>query len=68
VAVIILYVFILTGWGGSSVTSFPSCPAIFASVFREAPKLFAKVNKEWLPKVGAWIDVALRRRAAGRRR
>jgi len=57
VAVIVLYVFILTGLGWFIGYFVPKLSGDFASVFREAPKLFAKVNKEWLPKVGAWIDV-----------
>src|SRR5580765_439666 len=56
VSVIILYVFILTGLGWFIGYFVPKLSGDFASVFREAPALFAKVNKEWLPKAGAWID------------
>jgi predicted PurR-regulated permease PerM len=55
-AVIILYVFILSGLGWFIGYFVPKLSGDFASVFREAPGLFAKVNKEWLPKAGAWID------------
>ncbi len=55
-AVIILYVFILSGLGWFIGYFVPKLSRDFASVFREAPTLFAKVNKEWLPRVGAWID------------
>ena len=55
-AVIILYVFILSGMGWFLAYFVPKLSKDFASVFGEAPKLFAKVNKDWLPRVGAWID------------
>jgi predicted PurR-regulated permease PerM len=55
-AVIVLYVFILTGLGWFIGYFVPKLSGDFASVFREAPAMFAKVNKEWLPKAGAWID------------
>ena len=34
----------------------PKLSGDFARLFREAPQLFAKVNKDWLPRAGAWID------------
>ena len=34
----------------------PKLSGDFARLFREAPALFAKVNKDWLPRAGAWID------------
>ena len=34
----------------------PKLSGDFARLFREAPGLFAKVNKDWLPRAGAWID------------
>jgi len=55
-AVIILYVFILSGMGWFLAYFVPKLSKDFASVFGEAPKLFAKVNKDWLPRVGGWID------------
>ena len=55
-AVIILYLFILSGLGWFLGYFIPKLSGDFANVFREAPRLFAKVNKEWLPKAGAWID------------
>src|SRR5262249_5051242 len=58
-AVIILYVFILSGLGWFIGYFVPKLSGDFASVFREAPKLFAKVNKEWLPKAGAGTDTHL---------
>jgi predicted PurR-regulated permease PerM len=55
-AVIILYVFILSGLGWFIGYFVPKLSGDFARLFREAPSLFAKVNKEWLPRAGAWID------------
>jgi predicted PurR-regulated permease PerM len=55
-AVIILYVFILSGLGLFIGYFIPKLSGDFARLFREAPQLFAKVNKDWLPRAGAWID------------
>src|SRR5215831_12627439 len=55
-AVIILYVFILSGLGWFIGYFVPKLSGDFARLFREAPALFAKVNKEWLPRAGAWVD------------
>ncbi len=49
VAVIILYVFILSGLGFFIGYFVPKLSGDFARLFREAPALFAKVNKDWLP-------------------
>ena len=54
--VIILYVFILSGMGWFIGYFVPKLSGDFARLFREAPALFAKVNKDWLPRAGAWID------------
>src|SRR4051794_17123566 len=55
-SVIILYVFILSGLGLFIGYFVPKLSGDFARLFREAPALFAKVNKNWLPRAGAWID------------
>ena len=55
-AVLILYVFILSGMGWFLAYFVPKLSKDFASVFGEAPKLFAKVNKDWLPSVGSSIE------------
>jgi predicted PurR-regulated permease PerM len=55
-AVIILYIFILSGMGWFIGYFVPKLSGDFARLFREAPVLFAKVNKDWLPRAGAWID------------
>jgi predicted PurR-regulated permease PerM len=56
-AVIILYINILAGLGLFIGYFIPKLSADFARLFREAPQLFAKVNKEWLPRAGAWVDL-----------
>jgi len=55
-AVIILYVFILSGLSFFIGYFVPKLSGDFARLFREAPSLFAKVNNNWLPRAGAWID------------
>src|SRR6478735_8865118 len=55
-AVIILYIFILSGLSLFIGYFVPKLSGDFARLFREAPSLFAKVNKDWLPRAGAWID------------
>ena len=44
------------GWGSFIGYFVPKLSGDFARLFREAPRLFAKVNKDWLPRAGAWID------------
>ena len=48
----------------------PKLSGDFARLFREAPQLFAKLNKEVLPRAGAWVDTHLgapkQEEAAGR--
>jgi predicted PurR-regulated permease PerM len=55
-AVIILYVNILAVLTLFFSYFVPKLYGDFERLFREAPQLFSKVNKEWLPRVGAWID------------
>src|SRR6478736_4261505 len=55
-AVIILYVNILAALGLFIGYFVPKLSGDFARLFREAPQLFAKVNREWLPRAGAWVD------------
>ena len=55
-AVIILYINIIAAWGWFIGYFVPKLSGDFARLFREAPQLFAKVNKDWLPRAGAWID------------
>jgi len=55
-AVIILYVNIIAVLSLFIGYFVPKLSGDFARLFREAPQLFAKVNREWLPRAGAWVD------------
>jgi predicted PurR-regulated permease PerM len=55
-AVIVLYVNIIAVLGLFIGYFVPKLSGDFARLFREAPQLFAKVNREWLPRAGAWVD------------
>src|SRR4029077_18126318 len=55
-AVIILYINILAGLGLFIAYCVPTLSGDFARLFREAPQLFAKVNRDLLPRAGAWVD------------
>jgi predicted PurR-regulated permease PerM len=55
-AVIILYVNIIAALSVFIGYFVPKLSGDFARLFREAPQLFARVNKEWLPRAGAWVD------------
>ncbi len=55
-AVIILYVNIIAILSVFIGYFVPKLSGDFARLFREAPQLFAKVNREWLPRAGAWVD------------
>jgi len=55
-AVIILYINILAALTLFLGYFIPKLSGDFARLFREAPQLFAKVNRDWLPRAGAWVD------------
>jgi predicted PurR-regulated permease PerM len=55
-AVIVLYVNILAFLGLFIGYFIPKLSGDFARLFREAPQLFSRLNREWLPRVGAWVD------------
>ena len=55
-AVIVLYVNIIAILSLFIGYFVPKLSGDFARLFREAPQLFAKVNREWLPRAGAWVD------------
>ncbi len=55
-AVLFLYINILLGLGLFIGYFIPKLSGDIARVFREAPALFNRLNRELLPKVGAWID------------
>jgi len=55
-AVIVLYLNILAGLGLFIGYFIPKLSGDFARLFREAPQLFSRLNREWVPRVGAWVD------------
>jgi predicted PurR-regulated permease PerM len=65
IAVLLLYVFILTGLGFFIGSFIPKLSGDFARLFREAPQLFSRLNKEVLPRAGAWVDQNLGAQAEG---
>jgi predicted PurR-regulated permease PerM len=58
-AVIVLYLNIIAALSLFIGYFIPKLSGDFARLFREAPQLFARVNREWLPRVGAWVDTHL---------
>ena len=55
-AVILLYVNILAALGLFIGYFIPKLSGDFARLFREAPALFSRLNNEYLPRAGAWVD------------
>jgi predicted PurR-regulated permease PerM len=55
-AVIILYINIIAALSLFLGYFIPKLSGDFARLFREAPQLFAKVNRDLLPRAGAWVD------------
>ena len=55
-AVLVVYINILAALGLFIGYFIPKLSADFARLFREAPQLFARLNREVLPRAGAWID------------
>ena len=55
-AVIILYINIIALLSVFLGYFIPRLSGDFARMFRETPQLIARVNQEWVPKAGAWID------------
>jgi predicted PurR-regulated permease PerM len=55
-AVIILYINIIAVLSIFIGYFIPKLSGDFARMFRETPQLIARVNQEWVPKVGSWID------------
>lgn len=56
IAVVLLYINILALLGLFVGYFIPKLSVDIARVFREAPQLFSKLNQEYLPHVGAWVD------------
>ena len=55
-AVLLLYINILALLGLFVGYFIPKLSGDIARVFRETPELFEKLNKDYLPRVGAWVD------------
>ncbi|MEO8214003.1 MAG: AI-2E family transporter [Myxococcales bacterium] len=55
-AVIILYVNIIAVLSIFIGYFIPRLSGDFARMFRETPQLIARINREWVPRAGAWID------------
>src|SRR3569833_1045367 len=55
-AVIIVYINIIAALSIFIGYFVPRLSGDFARMFREAPQLIARINKDWVPKAGAWID------------
>jgi predicted PurR-regulated permease PerM len=55
-AVVILYINIIALLAIFIGYFIPKLSGDFGRMFKEAPQMIARVNKEWVPKAGAWID------------
>jgi len=55
-AVLTLYVNMIGLLALVVVIFVPKLSGDFARLFREAPGLFQKLNEEWVPRAGAWVD------------
>ena len=55
-AVIVLYVNIIAVLSLFIGYFIPKLSGDLARLFREAPQLFSRLNREWVPRVGAWVD------------
>jgi predicted PurR-regulated permease PerM len=64
-AVILLYINILAALSLFIGYFIPKLSGDFARLFREAPTLFSRLNKEVLPRAGAWVDSHLGAQSEG---
>jgi predicted PurR-regulated permease PerM len=55
-AVVILYINIIALLSIFVGYFIPKLSGDFGRMFRETPQLIARVNREWVPRAGAWID------------
>jgi predicted PurR-regulated permease PerM len=55
-AVIVIYINLIAVLGLFLGTFIPKLSGDFARLFREAPSLFRRLNKDYLPRAGAWVD------------
>jgi predicted PurR-regulated permease PerM len=55
-AVIVIYINLIAVLGLFLGYFIPKLSGDFARLFREAPQLFQRLNQDYLPRAGAWID------------
>jgi predicted PurR-regulated permease PerM len=55
-AVIVIYINIIAVLGLFVGYFIPKLSGDFARLFREAPELFQRLNENYLPRAGAWVD------------
>ncbi len=55
-AVVLIYINIIAVLGIFVGYFIPKLSADFARLFREAPQLFKKLNEEYVPRAGHWVD------------
>jgi predicted PurR-regulated permease PerM len=55
-AVIVIYINIIALLGLFVGYFIPKLSGDFARLFREAPQLFNKLNEQYVPRAGAWVD------------
>jgi predicted PurR-regulated permease PerM len=56
VAVILLYINIIAALGLFVGYFIPKLSGDIARVFRESPELFRRLDQEYLPRIGGWVD------------
>jgi len=55
-AVVVIYINVIAVLGLFIGYFIPKLSGDFARLFREAPALFKKLNEEYVPRAGAWVD------------
>jgi predicted PurR-regulated permease PerM len=55
-AVVVIYINIIAVLGLFVGYFIPKLSGDFARLFREAPELFRRLNEDYLPRAGAWVD------------
>jgi predicted PurR-regulated permease PerM len=55
-AVIAVYVLLAGGIAAFATAFLPHLSADFARLFRETPRFFSRVKRDWVPRADAWLD------------
>src|SRR5438067_1173016 len=55
-ALIAVYVILAGAIAGFSTAFLPHLSADFARLFRETPRFFGRVKRDWVPSADAWLD------------